>query len=75
MRTPHKGTFWGELSRYVGKEMGGAGEEVGIGGRFPTASQTISSRPLMNVSVNELDSAQDFLRESDPTSPVPRENG
>ena len=26
MRTPHKGTLWGELSRYFGKEMGGAGE-------------------------------------------------
>jgi len=27
MRTPHKGTLWGELSRYFGKEMGGAGEK------------------------------------------------
>ena len=26
MRTPHKGTLWGELSRYSGKGMGGAGE-------------------------------------------------
>jgi len=39
MRTPHKGTLWGELSRYFGKEMGGAGENAGRGDRFQTIRQ------------------------------------
>jgi hypothetical protein len=39
MRTPHKGTLWGELSRYFGKEMGGAGENAGRGNRFQTIRQ------------------------------------
>ena len=39
MRTPHKGTLWGELSRYFGKEMGGAGENAGTGDKLPTIRQ------------------------------------
>jgi len=39
MRTPHKGTLWGELSRYFGKEMGGAGENAETGDKLPTIRQ------------------------------------
>ena len=39
MRTPHRGTLWGELSPYFGKEMGGAGENAGTGDKSPTIRQ------------------------------------
>jgi hypothetical protein len=39
MRTPHKGTLWGELSRYFGKKMEGANENAGTGDKFPTILQ------------------------------------
>jgi len=44
MRTPHKGTLWGELSRYFGKEMGGADENAGTGDKLPTIRHTLGTR-------------------------------
>ena len=39
MRTPHKGTLWGELSRYFGEGMGDAGKNAGTGDKLPTIRQ------------------------------------
>jgi len=52
MWTPHKGTLWGELSRYFGEEMGDAGKNTGTGDKLPTIrhntrnSETQSDRAL-----------------------------
>jgi len=35
MRTPHKGTLWGELSRYFEKEQEGAGENADEVDKYP----------------------------------------
>jgi len=71
MRTPHKGTLWGELSRYFGKEMGGAGEmrEYGtncqrfdnrLGTRKRRATELFNERHGLSAF-----SAQGFLRDAD----------
>src|ERR1035441_9706434 len=72
MRTPHKGTLWGELSRYFGKEMEGASENACTGGKFPTILQLIrysnthdASVSSMGITLCRRSSAQDFLRDGD----------
>jgi hypothetical protein len=44
MRTPHKGTLWGELSRYFGEEIGVAGENAGTGAKLPQFDNTPGTR-------------------------------
>jgi hypothetical protein len=70
MRTPHKGTFWEELSRYFGKKMRGDGENAGTGHKLPSIrhdqelGNTERQNSSMSVTVCRRSSAQDFLRDA-----------
>ena len=72
MRTPHKGTLWGELSRYFGNRMGGAGENAVTEDKLPTirdhtrnSENTKQQNSSMSVRVCRRSFAQDFLRDAD----------